>query len=50
MNKVLLFSVIVFWMFTTLCFNGDFSDFEGFQMPSTGSYLESDGTGHELWH
>ena len=38
MNKMLYFSVIVFWMFATLGFTSDFSIFEGFLMPSIGSY------------
>ena len=38
MNKMLYFSVIVFWMFATLGFTNDFSIFEGFLMPSIGSY------------
>ena len=29
-------------MFKTLCFSDDFSDFEGFLMPSIDNYLESD--------
>ena len=33
--------VIVFWMFTTLCFSDDFGNFEGFLMPSIGN-LKSD--------
>ena len=42
MNKMLYFYVIVMWMFTTLCLSDSFNDFEGFLMPSIGSYLESD--------
>ena len=50
MNKMLYFYVIVFRMFTTICFSNDFSNFEGFLMPLIGStprakvytYLKSD--------
>ena len=42
MNKMSYFYVIVMWMFTTLCLSDSFNDFEGFLMPSIGSYLESD--------
>ena len=41
MNKMLYYEVIVFWMFTTLCFSDDFRNFEGFLMPSIGN-LKSD--------
>ena len=41
MNKMLCLQVIVFWMFTALCFSNDFGDFEGFLMPSIGGYTQS---------
>ena len=37
MNMILYFQVIGFWMFVTLCFSNNFSNFEGFLMPSIGS-------------
>ena len=37
MNMILYFEVIGFWMFVTLCFSNNFSNFEGFLMPSIGS-------------
>ena len=37
-------------MFKTLCFSDDFSDFEGFLMPSIDNYLESDSnTNRAAW-
>ena len=36
-------------MFTTLFFRDDFSDFEGFLMPSTGGYTYSDSTTNSAW-
>ena len=37
---MLNFLVIVFQMFTTICFRDDFSDFEGFLMPSIGRHTQ----------
>ena len=50
MNKMLYFQVIVFQMFTTICFRNDFSDFEGFLMPSIGRHTYKKVTATPIVH